>query len=44
MIEKYPTAFVIDELRKLFDAHQQNGQVRMDYFTRIYYGQLQASA
>ncbi len=35
---------MIDELRKLFDAHQQNGQVRMDYFTRVYYGQLQASA
>jgi SAM-dependent methyltransferase len=34
---------MIDELRKLFDLHQQNGQVRMDYFTRIYYGQLQAS-
>lgn len=31
------------ELRKLFDAHQHDGQVRMDYFTRLYYGQLQAS-
>jgi SAM-dependent methyltransferase len=31
---------MIDELRKLFDAHQQDAQVRMDYFTRIYYGHL----
>jgi SAM-dependent methyltransferase len=35
---------MMDELRKLFDTHQQNGQVRMDYFTRVYYGQLQANA
>jgi SAM-dependent methyltransferase len=35
---------MMQELRKLFDEYQQNGQVRMDYFTRIYYGQLQASA
>ena len=35
---------MMDELRKLFDAYQQNGQVRMDYFTRVYYGHLQASA
>jgi SAM-dependent methyltransferase len=34
---------MIAELRKLFDAYQQNGQVRMDYFTRIYYGRLRAS-
>jgi SAM-dependent methyltransferase len=32
------------ELRKLFDAYQQDGQVRMDYFTRVYYGQLKAGA
>ena len=31
---------MMDELRKLFDAHQQDAQVRMDYFTRVYYGQL----
>lgn len=31
------------ELRKLFDAYQQDGQVRMDYFTRVYYGQLKAA-
>jgi ubiquinone/menaquinone biosynthesis C-methylase UbiE len=35
---------MMEELRKLFDAYQQNGQVRMDYFTRIYYGQMKASA
>jgi SAM-dependent methyltransferase len=35
---------MIAELRKLFDAYQQNGQVRMDYFTRIYYGHLRAGA
>jgi len=31
---------MMDELRKLFDAHQQDAQVRMDYFTRVYYGHL----
>jgi SAM-dependent methyltransferase len=35
---------MVEELRKLFDAYQQDGQVRMDYFTRVYYGQLKASA
>ena len=35
---------IIDELRRLFDAHQQDSQVRMDYFTRIYFGHLQAGA
>ena len=35
---------MMEELRKLFDAYQQDGQVRMDYFTRIYYGHLKASA
>jgi SAM-dependent methyltransferase len=35
---------MMDELRKLFDAHQQDGQVRMDYFTRIYFGHLKADA
>jgi len=29
-----------EQLRKLFAAHQQQNQVRMDYFTRIYYGHL----
>jgi SAM-dependent methyltransferase len=37
-------ASMMDELRKLFDAHKQDGQVRMDYFTRIYYGHLKAGA
>jgi SAM-dependent methyltransferase len=35
---------MMEELRKLFDAYRHDGQVRMDYFTRIYYGHLQASA
>jgi hypothetical protein len=35
---------MMDELRKLFDAYQQDGQVRMDYFTRIYFGHLKARA
>ena len=35
---------MMEELKKLFDAHQQQGQVRMDYFTRIYYGQVQGAA
>ena len=35
---------MMEELRKLFDAHQQDGQARMDYFTRIYYGHLKAGA
>jgi hypothetical protein len=29
-------------LKTLFDASQQNGQVRMEYLTRIYFGQLSA--
>ena len=35
---------MMQELRKLFDEYQQNGQVRMDYFTRVYYGQMKAGA
>jgi SAM-dependent methyltransferase len=35
---------MMEELRKLFDAYQQDGRVRMDYFTRVYYGRLKASA
>jgi len=43
--EGHPTfAPMMDELRKLFDAWQQDGQVRMDYFTRIYFGHLKADA
>jgi SAM-dependent methyltransferase len=30
------------EMDRLFRAHQQNGLVRMEYFTRIYFGQLRA--
>jgi SAM-dependent methyltransferase len=43
--EGHPSfAPMMDELRKLFDAYQENGLVRMDYFTRIYFGQLKANA
>jgi SAM-dependent methyltransferase len=43
--EGHPSfAPMMQELRKLFDEYQQNGQVRMDYFTRIYYGQMKANA
>ena len=35
---------MMEELKKLFDVYQQDGQVRMDYFTRVYYGKLKASA
>jgi SAM-dependent methyltransferase len=28
------------ELRRIFDAHQQNGTVRMEYFARVYFGKL----
>jgi SAM-dependent methyltransferase len=33
---------MMEELRKLFDAYQQDGQVRMDYFTRVYFGHVKA--
>lgn len=35
-------ASMMAELRKLFDANQTSGQVRMDYTTQIYFGQLDA--
>ena len=35
---------MIEELNRLYNAHRQAGQVRADYFARIYYGQLQAGA
>jgi SAM-dependent methyltransferase len=35
---------MMEELRKLFDTYQQNGQVRMDYFTRVYYGHVRADS
>ncbi|MGB8321365.1 MAG: class I SAM-dependent methyltransferase [Candidatus Acidiferrum sp.] len=28
------------ELRRIFDAYQQNGSVRMEYFARVYFGKL----
>jgi SAM-dependent methyltransferase len=28
------------ELKKIFDAHERDGSVRMEYFTRVYFGQL----
>jgi SAM-dependent methyltransferase len=31
---------MLAELRRLFDAHQQNGWVRFEYETHIYYGRL----
>ena len=34
---------MMQALRKIYDAHQQDGQVRMDYFTRIYYGRVKAA-
>jgi len=30
------------ELERIFRQHQQDGSVRMEYFTRIYFGQLRA--
>jgi hypothetical protein len=31
---------MLRELRRLFDAHQRDGQIGMDYLTRLYYGRL----
>jgi len=31
---------MIVELRRIFDAYQQNGIVRMEYFARVYFGKL----
>lgn len=31
---------MIDELHRVFDAHQQAGHVSLDYDTRVYYGKL----
>src|SRR5207302_11294232 len=30
------------ELERIFRQHQQDGSVRMEYFTRLYFGQLRA--
>src|SRR4029077_4489366 len=31
---------MLQELQRIFDAHQQNGRVGMEYRTRMYYGRL----
>lgn len=31
---------MLRELRRIFDAHQENGRVSFDYDTRVYYGRL----
>jgi hypothetical protein len=31
---------MLQDLRRLFDAHQNNGRVGMDYVTRMYFGRL----
>ncbi len=31
---------MLQELRRIFEEHQENGRVGMEYFTRLYYGQL----
>jgi ubiquinone/menaquinone biosynthesis C-methylase UbiE len=31
---------MLHDLRRVFDAHQSNGQIGMDYLTRMYYGRL----
>ena len=31
---------MLDELRRIFDRHQSNGQVVLEYTTRVYYAQL----
>jgi SAM-dependent methyltransferase len=35
---------MMDELRRIFDSHNAAGRVRLEYTTRIYLGQLKASA
>jgi len=30
------------ELQRIFDAHNQNGRVRLEYSTYIYFGRLNA--
>jgi SAM-dependent methyltransferase len=31
---------MMQELRRIYDAQQQDGQVRLDYLTRVYFGKL----
>ena len=33
---------MLGELRKIFDEHEQNGQVSFEYDTEVYYGQLKS--
>jgi hypothetical protein len=33
---------MMSELERIFRAHQQQGRVRMQYWTRIYFGQLES--
>jgi SAM-dependent methyltransferase len=33
---------MLSELRRIFDKHQSNGRVALEYNTRVYYGQLQS--
>jgi len=36
-------AAMMAHLGKIFEQHQENGSVRMDYFARVYYGNLPVS-
>ena len=36
-------AAMMAELRRIFEAHQQNSRVRMEYNTRLYFGHLRVS-
>jgi hypothetical protein len=31
---------MLGELQRIFDAHQVNGRVSLDYHTRVFYGQF----
>jgi hypothetical protein len=33
---------MISELRRIFEAHQNSGLVRMEYDTKLYFGRLSA--
>jgi len=33
---------ILAELRRIFDRHNENGRVRVDYTTHLYYGQLKS--
>jgi hypothetical protein len=33
---------MLNDVRKMFDAHQQDGKVTFAYETELYYGQLSA--